>query len=124
MKTNQSELTTRMNYGRIALPSLNGFIFCEISEIVYCRSESNYTRIFLKNGNSLLISRTLKSFEQVFENLPFVRIHNSYIVNLNYIQAYNKSAGGYVVLDNGKEISIAKSRKKLFVQTIFNINKV
>ncbi len=109
-----------MSFGKVALPSLNGFIFCEINDIIYCRSDSNYTQIILKNGNSLLIARTLKSFEELLSELTFVRIHQSYIINLNYIQAYNKSAGGFVILDNGLELSIARSRKKEFLKRIAN----
>ena len=59
----------------------------------------------------ILVSKTLKHFEELLKDFPFVRIHKSYLVNLNEIAQYKKGKGGSVVLNNGKELSVSATRK-------------
>lgn len=100
---------------KIAVPISGGFEFIEIKDILYCQSQNNYTYIHLVNGEKVLISKTLKETEKTLEKFFFVRTHQSYLANPNYMQKFVRSDGGYLVMTDGKQIPISNSKKDLVV---------
>ena len=78
--------------------------------IAYLKAESNYTYLFFKNGSSILISKTLKYAEQIFGN-DFIRVHQSYLINKNEVQCYNRVTG-ILTLNGGQNILASRSKKK------------
>ncbi|MGY3791452.1 LytR/AlgR family response regulator transcription factor [uncultured Aquimarina sp.] len=96
--------------GKITIPQQDGFEVLKISEILYCQADDNYTKIFLNNGQKL-VSKTLKYFEDTLKDQGFVRIHKSYLVNVNMIVRYKKGKGGSVQLSSGKELMVSSSKK-------------
>lgn len=96
--------------GKITLPQQDGFQVLDVANILFCKADDNYTEIFLAE-RKILVSKTLKYFEQALEGFPFSRIHKSYLVNVNEIKKYKKGKGGSVILSNGKELSVSASRK-------------
>jgi two-component system, LytTR family, response regulator len=100
---------------KIAIPSLEGFTFLNLEDIVTCEAESNYTKFHLTNGKDLLVSRTLGDVEETLEGKGFFRIHKQFLINLNHIMKYVKGDGGYVVMSNNQTVSIARSRRDDFV---------
>ncbi|AOW20645.1 LytR/AlgR family response regulator transcription factor [Urechidicola croceus] len=101
--------------GKITIPTQEGFEVIEISNILYCKADDNYTQLFLANGYKKLVSKTLKYFEGILAENGFVRIHKSYLVNINYVANYKKGKGGSIALINGKELSVAPSKKALLL---------
>lgn len=97
--------------GKITIPTQDGFEVIEMTNILYCKADNNYTEIFLIDSHKKLVSKTLKYFENILSESGFVRIHKSYMVNVNYIKTYKKGKGGTIVLTNDKELSVAPSRK-------------
>jgi two-component system LytT family response regulator len=82
--------------------------------IIYCQSDGNYCHIYLKKGESHLISKKLKYMEEKLEKYPFMRVHNSYIINLNEVHEINKK-DSIIILNDGTSIPISRSKKdKLF----------
>ncbi len=100
--------------GKITLPQQDGFQVLDVSEILFCRADDNYTEIYLSE-RKLLVSKTLKYFEDALADFNFVRIHKSFLVNINEVVRYKKGKGGSVVLSNGKELSVSASRKKILL---------
>ncbi len=99
---------------RIALSTHDGLIFVQTTDIMYCQSENNYTWVYLTKGGKHLLAKTLKEFEETLPALDFYRIHNSYLVNLNEIQRFVREDGGYVIMNNGTQITIARARREQF----------
>lgn len=97
--------------GKITIPQLDGFQVLEVADILYCQADDNYTQIYLKNGK-ILVSKTLKYFEEILREYAFARVHKSFLVNVAEIVRYRKGKGGSVVLSSGKEVAVAPSRKK------------
>ncbi len=97
--------------GKITLPQLDGFQILNVSDILYCKADDNYTEIFLEN-KKILVSKTLKYFEEALSDFPFARIHKSYLVNVNEVVKYRKGKGGSVVISSGKELLVSASKKK------------
>lgn len=101
---------------RIALTTSDGLLFVSTPDIIYCESDSNYTKVVLKDGKKILVSKTMKEIDDTLSGGDFYRIHNSYLVNLNHIQKYVRGEGGYVIMDNGATVSISRTKKNEFVE--------
>jgi two-component system, LytTR family, response regulator len=99
---------------RLALSTGDGLVFVNTKEVMYCRSESNYTHVILANGTKYLLARPLKEFEDALTGNDFFRIHNSYIININEIKKFVRSDGGYVIMNDGTQVTIARSRREEF----------
>ncbi len=96
--------------GKITIPQQDGFQVVDVKDIIYCKADDNYTEVYI-NNTKLVVSKTLKYFEDILEQYPFARIHKSYLVNINAITRYRKGKGGSVELSNGKEILVSASKK-------------
>lgn len=105
---------------KILLPTLGGYNIIEVSDITYCKSESNYTRFNFVDGKNLVVSKTLKEFEPILLENNFFRIHRSYIINLNCIAKYNKGKGGEVVMKDGAILEVSREKKDEFLK-LFSI---
>ena len=104
---------------RITVSTAEGLIFIDTKEIMYCESENNYTRFHLANGKIILISKTLKKVEEILSNnVDFVRIHHSFLINLNYVQRYIKGDGGVLVMNNGDTLTVSRSKKTAFLDLL------
>jgi two-component system, LytTR family, response regulator len=103
---------------KISVPTQKGLQFIPIVEIVYVESFKNYTTFFLLDKSEILVSKTLKEFEKVLENVGFFRIHHSSMISLNHIFEYRKGEGGTVIMSNGKELEISRRRKQEFLERI------
>ncbi len=101
---------------KIALPTFEGLVFAEVDKIIYCQSDNNYTKIFLKGDKDLFISKTLKEMEEVLGNYHFFRVHNSFVVNLNEIKHYIKADGGYLVMSNEGKVKVSRNKKDALLQ--------
>ncbi len=104
--------------GKIALPTMEGLQLVTIDSIISCDSDSNYTIVRLKNKEKLVVSRTLKDVEELLEDHAFVRVHHSYLVNLNEIIKYVKGEGGYLVMSDGSMIDVSRSKKEVLLKRL------
>jgi two-component system LytT family response regulator len=105
---------------RICVPVLTGYVFLNVDDIIRCESNVNYTTLFLKDKQKLLVAKTLKEFEELLKDYNFYRVHNSHLINLAYIKSYNKGKGGTVTLQDGAEIEVSTRRKDDFLKKMMN----
>ncbi|MBK8965991.1 MAG: LytTR family DNA-binding domain-containing protein [Saprospiraceae bacterium] len=106
---------------RLAISSQDGLQMIDTNEIVHCESESNYTKIYLRNNQKILVSRTLKDLEELLDNEQFFRLHHSHLVNLRSVRRYLRGEGGEVVLENGANVPVARSKKEEFLRRFARI---
>ncbi len=103
---------------KIAISTTEGIEFIPIKNILHIESKSNYSKIYLPENKSILVSKILKDFEEMLVPYHFYRIHNSHLINLNYIKKYVRSKGGHVMLQDGTTIDISRRKKDDFLKTI------
>ena len=103
---------------KVAFPTSQGYEFIPPETILYCNSESNYTRIYLTTGKKILVSKTLKEIEQVLRGQFFFRVHHSHLVNLQHADKYIRGDGGYLVMSDGASIQVSRSRKGQLMQML------
>lgn len=89
-----------------------------ISSIVRCEADSSYTHFFLYNGTEITVSKNLKKYEQELKPYHFVRVHNSHIINVDYITKFSNSNGGVIELINGTTIPVSKRKKEELIKII------
>ena len=101
---------------RLHLPVKDGIDFVDLHDIVCCEAASNYSIFSLANGDRLMVSKPTKEFEQVLLAADFIRVHHSYIVNLQYVTRYlrdeARESGGYLVLKTGEKVKVSRRKKE------------
>ena len=108
-KISQKEYTHK----KLAIPNLEGFKMISIDDIVYCEADDNYTHINLKDDTKIIASRTLKEIQRLLDDYPFfIRVHHSFLINLNEVLQYVRGDGGYVMMSNGSHINVSRNKKK------------
>ena len=103
---------------RITIPTSDGLRFINVEDIVYLEASNNYTNIYLSTSQKLLVSRTLKDFEDILPSETFLRIHHSTIINKFYVEKYIRGEGGQVVMRHGKVLDVSKRKKSDFLLAI------
>jgi len=104
-------------FSKIAVPTAEGFELIQANEIVYCEADDNYTYFFLKSKSKILACRTLKDVEEQLESFSsFVRVHHSYLVNLNEVSKYVRGEGGYLLMSTGSTVNVSRSRKEALLK--------
>jgi two-component system LytT family response regulator len=114
----QSLSESKSQEDKIAIPTSEGFEFLQIKNIVHVESSSNYSKIHLHGGKTVLVTKLLKDFEEMLLPYRFYRVHNSHLINLAYIKKYIRGEGGQVVLENGQIIDVARRKKEEFLKLI------
>ena len=101
-----------MKIKKFAIPTSEGFELVPVEQILYCEANNNYALIFLKNKRKVVACRSLKDVEGQLQHFSFfLRLHYSYLINLNEVTKYVRGEGGYVVMSDSSSINVARSRK-------------
>jgi two-component system LytT family response regulator len=105
-------------FKRIVLPTSNGFTVVDPKDIIRCESDRNYTFIFLTDGRKILVSRTIKEYDEMLTDYNFFRIHQSHLINLAFLKNYTRGRGGYVELTDGTTLDVSARRKSDFLRRL------
>lgn len=118
------ETLVQTDLNKIAVPTGNGLLFLELQKITYIKGEGAYSDVFCSSETKHLVSRNLKNFETVLcSNSRFMRVHKSYIVNFDYVVAYNKTNGGSLELSSGLHIPVSPDKVQAIINQIIVIKR-
>lgn len=107
---------------KIALPINGDYNIFDIEAIIRCQSEDNYTHIYFKDQKSVFISRTLKSIEELLEPFDFIRVHQSHLVNVNYISnMVMEDRTAYLCLKNDEQIPVSRQKRKIIKEYLIQL---
>jgi len=106
---------------KIILKTAENIHLVKTSEISYLESDKGYTTFYLKNGEKILLSKTIKDYEDLLQTEGFIRIHKSYLVNRNDIKRFDKEDGGYVVMENNSRVPVSSRKKDLLLNLLDDI---
>ena len=109
------------NVSKIAFPTLEGFELIHTNQILYCKAESNYCSIKKIDGFLKTAAKTLKYVEELLPATSFLRIHKTYVINLNYVVRYHK-ANKEVELTNGEKLPVSFRKEEEFINAILQNN--
>jgi two-component system LytT family response regulator len=95
----------------IALPTQTGFLFRPIGTIIRMEADNNYTRIYFEQESPVLVSKTLKNFEEILPETLFLRIHRSHIIRVKEVREFVRAKTPSVILADGTELPVASDKK-------------
>ena len=104
---------------KLIVSTSEGSFFIPPADIVYCEGQSNYTWFHLTRNRKMISSKTLKEFENILVEHKFVRIHKSFLVNINYIEKFS-AAKTAVILTDKTSLEVSRRRKDEVVNALFN----
>lgn len=108
---------------KISLHTLDKIIIVSLDEIVRCESDSNNTLFYFHNSDKIFVTRTLKYFSDMLKDYQFLRVHQRHLVNLQYIDAFIKTDGGYLMLKNGDSVPVSVRKKTEVMEILSSIHK-
>lgn len=103
---------------RIALSSMEGLQIIVITDIICCSASGNYTILTLKNNQKLTVSRQLKDIEEMLGEDSFMRVHHSYLVNLEEIKKYTRGEGGSLLMSDGSIVDVSRTKKEMLLHKL------
>lgn len=108
---NESLKDKQKHNERLALHSQEKISIVEIKDIVRCESDINYTQFHFSDKRKIMVTRTLKDFEELLQNHGFFRVHQSHLINTKYIREYSKQEGGHLVMTDGSLVPVSTRKK-------------
>ena len=106
------------NEMKLCIPTLKGFVVLKLDDIIVCEAEKNYTIIHLRDKKPLIVSRPLMEYERILEGTSFLRVHKTWLINLQHVNEYHRGEGGVVIMSNGAEVEISRRKKEQFLARI------
>ena len=110
------------NSNRIKIPTVKGFEFIEIDQLVYFEADGSYTTAFFKDSSKIVISKTIKQIESLFDQNKFFRIHRSYLINMDFIRRFDREKNT-ITLDNQIEVPLSRRRYNDFIDFLDQMDK-
>lgn len=106
---------------RLVLKTQESVHVVDLDEIIRCEADRNYTSFFLTGNRKILVSKTLKEYETLLSGHNFLRVQQSHLININFVDRYDKKNGGAVVMKDGSEVPLSPAKREIFFQRLENI---
>ena len=103
---------------KIVLPGSDSISVYKIENIIRCESDRNYTLFYFTGEKPLLVSKTMKEYEELLSSYGFERIHKSHLINMAYVKKYVKTDGGYIEMQDGTAVPVAQSKREQIVKIL------
>lgn len=120
-KTLLSNVRPENKLKKVGIPDGDGLVFINLSDIVRCDSDGNYTFFILTSGKKIIASRTLGEYEQMFTEDNFFRVHRSHLINLQHVKKYIKGEGGYVIMSDDSQVEVSRRNKNEFLEKLSHV---
>jgi two-component system, LytTR family, response regulator len=106
---------------KIVLKTTETVHLVNLSDILYCEADRSYTTFYLVDKSKILVSHTMGDYEDLFYDYGFFRIHQSYLLNLNYFKRYEKADGGKAILKDNTSLPVATRKKEQLLARLANL---
>jgi len=109
---------------KIIVRNSDSIFLVNVSDILYCESDVNYTTMHLLGHPPIIVSNTLKEYEEMLTDYGFFRVHKSYLINLKHISRFEKAEGGAVVLEDNSRIPVASRKKEMLLEMFDRLTEI
>jgi two-component system LytT family response regulator len=106
---------------RLVLKTQESIHVVDLDKIIRCEADRNYTSFYLTDKKKILVSKTLKDYETLLTGHNFLRVQQSHLVNLDFVDRYDKAHGGTVIMKDGSEVPISPAKRELFFKILENL---
>lgn len=114
----EGNIDPNQKYKKIILNSSNQMYVIRLNQIIRLESDENYTIVHIEPDKKIMVSRTMKEFEELLALSGFCRTHNSHMINMEMVDHYDKGGSGQVVLINGEKVPLSSRRKDFFMKAL------
>lgn len=97
---------------KIVLKTSESIHLVRVTNIIRCESDSNYTRFFFQEGKAIIVAKTLKEYDEMLNPFGFFRVHQSHLINFDFIERYDKADGGSLVMSDGTRVPVSFRKKE------------
>jgi two-component system LytT family response regulator len=105
---------------KLVLRTFDSLHIIDIGDIYFCQSDNSYTTFHFKENEQIIVSKSLKDYENLLADYGFFRPHQSFLVNLNHIKKVDKTDGGFIIMKNKKEIPVSLRQMKNLINLLDN----
>jgi two-component system LytT family response regulator len=106
---------------KLVLKTTESVFVVSLEEIIRCESHRNYTTFYLTGAKKIMVSKTLKDFETILSSHHFLRIQQSHLINMDFVDRYDKTDGGAVVMIGGSRVPLSSSKRDIFFKILENL---
>ncbi|MDP2385350.1 MAG: LytTR family DNA-binding domain-containing protein [Bacteroidota bacterium] len=106
------------NFSKITLPTGNAYEIVNVPDIIRCEAEGSYTNFYLTGNKKVMVSASLKHYEDLLPENDFIRIHHHHLINMNHVVRFLKVDGGYAIMSDGTQVEISRRKKDAFVERL------
>ncbi|MFT5778207.1 MAG: two-component system LytT family response regulator [Crocinitomicaceae bacterium] len=106
---------------RLVLKTQESVHVVDLDQIIRCEADRNYTSFFLLDNKKILVSKTLKEYETLLSGHNFLRVQQSHLINIIYVDRYDKKNGGAVVMKDGSEVPLSPAKREIFFKRLENL---
>lgn len=103
---------------KILLKTLEELVVANVKSIIRCESHNNYTMFYFTDRPRVLVSKTLKEYEDLLSGSGFFRVHQSHLVNLSYVKKYNRFPESYISLNTNEQIPVAVRKRNVLLELL------
>ncbi|HZH87009.1 MAG TPA: LytTR family DNA-binding domain-containing protein [Brumimicrobium sp.] len=121
LKALQENLLPSNARKKLVLKSHESVNIVNVNEIVRCQAEVNYTVFYLVSSERIVVSKSLKEYDELLSESGFFRVHKSHLVNLEYIKSFQKREGGYLLMKDGESIPVSVRKRETLFTIIENM---
>ncbi|MEQ8359533.1 MAG: LytTR family DNA-binding domain-containing protein [Cytophagales bacterium] len=109
---------SKQEFDKIVLADSASVHLVDISSIVLCKAVGNYTQFFFIDKKEMVISKTLKHYDSLLCHSDFLRIHQSYLINMQHLERYDKREGGEVIMKNGLTVPVSTRKREMLNEVL------
>lgn len=103
---------------RIVLPTQEAMHVVKLKNIVRCETSGSYTTFFLENNKKIIVSKPLKYYEEILAPPGFMRVHQSHLINVDFITSYSKD--GIITLEDKSTVPVSRANRECFFRLLKN----
>jgi two-component system LytT family response regulator len=108
---------------KLAIPTTDGIEYLNTSQIIRVEADRSYSWFHLTDKRKYLVSRNLKEYQELLQDLSFFRPHNSHLINMIFVKKFIRHEGGYIEMTDGSNVPISRGKRDLFLLQMAKISK-
>lgn len=105
---------------KIVLKELDAIHIIKVKDLICCEASGIYTTFFIDNNKQIVVSKNLKEYEEILEPYDFLRVHNSFLINANKIEKFEKNDGGFLIMEGGQRVPVSQRKKDVVISFLKN----
>ncbi len=105
---------------KIVLKELDAIHIVKVNDLIACEASGIYTTFYINNNKQIVVSKNLKEYEEILEPYNFLRVHNSFLINAAKIEKFEKSDGGFLIMEGGQRVPVSQRKRDVVMDFLKN----